>query len=903
MRLKLTYIWLFLGALFFLSGCFAAGDSSDKKSTVVVDNADENGQAVSLNVTSNAILQQVIPSSSASSQKMDLENDPKFRNEATSLQIYTGTLAIKEGTATIGEYDVTASLNDSNWEVKLQQTFIMAPGDYTFILFLSHLDTEEYAGIATFTVEEEQVNIVPMTIAPIIGDSVIDIETITGMGSFKFHYAEIPNLTNSDAKLGIVLDGAAEEMYYAIDISTGITTTFLNLSTGEHTIELKLYVDGNNQIAKSLPSQETQTIYAGQTISMDLIPIYGESTHSISIDGGDANFHLTIPQEIINQTTTSSNLKITYVMNGPGTDNTLYQGEISPINYNESTDVYSADLSLSGSFYAATLFMQLNFYKRADNKFIGSCTIQTSLNTNERTSLCSIPVVNSLIASGNLLAAFGITVCENNGSGGCGTLVEGANVYTLDSENGDELIGITNSNGLYIAYLKGGDYTFRAVKANGRFGETTQLTLDPLDVEDIEIILSASAPTNPGIIINNGDQFTYSKYVSLTLSAEDSIGITGYYVSEDSTPPADTTSDLWIPANENMDFETTIAFELSENIGLKTIYAWFKNDSGHRSERVQSTITVKDDTSLYFENFQFTTSRDTSPYNGSGDPYCLDLGENYRMADWNEVATILNSATSTAVTGDFISEGGLAPSSGFLCDWFGCTPPTGAFVTYNGNEQSYGENYAFSVFSDDSRDMDLGWTPHSEPKISGSAGSLQLYNITADQQATVLCYNDSGAHPLVNGDFSQGRYFWDNVMGIAEVVSGAMVLRTTEEAVTHSRIKQDKIVLKSNQNYRVTFKGQTSSLTLTAGIYGTGVTLDSVSYDVLPTDLWNVYLNDGYVELAGQNVDATGDYYSITMDFSTDSSIQQQLMIYFQQANSALGETATIDDVTLTELP
>jgi hypothetical protein len=875
-----------------LSGCFGIGGTTMEKTRVDVHTG-INAQTVGFDLTPAAILQQIIPNNASQSEK---NSSPTYGEMA--VQHLNGTLTILQGATTIGAYMVTASVNDNTWNVELFQTFALDPGSYTFDLVLTQGDLQ-YGGVASFTVVADQSNSIPLVIFPVIGDTLTETQIISELGSFKFSYSEITQLTNFDPNLGIIVDGGSEQLF-EINQTTGMTESYLNLSVGEHNIELKLY-DGQQQKGRSDPAQETQNIVAGQNLSMNLVPIYGTAIFTMSVSGTDASFDIRIPKEIVeNQAGGLANLSVPYIINGPGTDNSQVEGEITQISYDSSNDDYLGHFEISGQLYPSIIYIYLSFINEAEDELIGTCNIQSALNSAERTVFCEIPVTNSLISTGNLLGTVGFTVCEPDASGDCGTPVGGANVYSLDPVNGDELLGITSlgvvaSTGFLKSDLKAGNYTFRAVHSDGRFGESS-LTLASLGVENVDLILDASAPTNPSIVINGGEQYTYSQYATLTLAANDQQGISAYYVSDSSTAPGDND---WITVAPAVTFQMSTAFQLSAGTGLKTVYVWYKNLGGHRSEVVQGTITVQDDASLYYGNFAFTTSAFDSPFDGS-DSRCLSLGTNYRIADWQELKTIITQ-NAAVDSDDYITSGSLAPSEGTAVPWgyIGGNSPTGAFVSYNGNEDNGGDYFAISVPSNNSRDTYFGWNPHSE-SVSDN-GSIQLYNINSGETATALCYLDSGAHPLLNGDFSDGMTHWDHTLGNAQVNSEALALLTYDPS-GDSRIEQDKIAVKPSTAYRIAFKAKTSleSLVLTIGISGGQVS--GTSYDELPA---NWVVNTNSIEMAGPSSDS-GDifYFDITLDLTTGAS-DQELNLYFQIENDGSigsGQSATIDSITLTEL-
>ena len=96
----------------------------------------------------------------------------------------------------------------------------------------------------------------------------------------------------------------------------------------------------------------------------------------------------------------------------------------------------------------------------------------------------------------------------------------------------------------------------------------------------IEYIDPATLPSNPSIIINNGDTATGSQTVELTLNCEDDKGIVEMKISGNS----DLSGASWEPYTES----TT--WTLSEGFGKKTVYIQFRDADNNVSEIVSDSI-------------------------------------------------------------------------------------------------------------------------------------------------------------------------------------------------------------------------------------------------------------------------------------------------------------------------
>ncbi len=895
--MKTWPILLVFISVFVLNGCFqfgSQGSNSDK------DNDTASQQTIHFTLSTPAFLQQIIakPDSGkqANTQSSKVFSVNPSGRQAGILQYFSGSISIIEGTVTITSIPVTATIDDETLEVNLLQTLALSVGSYTFELLLTRGDFQ-YIGSTTHTVTEGASNDITITIYPIIGDTIIETGIIDELGSFKFSYPDISELPGIEPRLGVVVDGG-DELIFDVSRDTGAMEGYLNLTVSEHTIELSLY-DGQQQIAKSKPDLETQIITAGQNIAIDLIPIYGTTSYSMAVGGGDASFDVQIPSEVVDQAGSISNLSIPFLINGPGTNHNPLEGEITEFTYDVSEDEYHGKISFSGTFSLNNIHVYLEFLNLSEDELIGTCNFISGLNVTERTALCGIPVTNSLISSGKMLGTVGITVCEDDTSGDCSDLIGGANIYTINSETGDELIGITGlggviDQGFLETNLEAGDYTLRAVTSTGRFGEIS-FTVDPLQVENYEIELNASAPVSPSIVINNGNRYTYSQYVTLTLSAHDDIGITAYYVSENNEAPG---LNDWQTVGLNQDLLVNTSFQMSSGVGEKTIYAWFKNFSGHRSERVQNSIVIQNDTTLYYSNFAITASRYSSPEDGLGESYCIsEFGAGYRQLDWQEIVTI-------------IAQNPLMDVDSFKND-MNITNSTaqGAFVTFNGNDNFQGEYFAVKepralLFGIIDIDESAGWYSFSESPIPNSSVSenqrLQLFYVDSTETARVLCYRDTGVHPFLNGDFSNDLAYWEHVGGSAEVISETLVLKTYDASGDYSRVEQPKIGVSPDTGYRITANVKTSTESLLLAFGVEGGTLTNVSYDIEPTIL-NEY--GSYIEIAGES-DNTGNnyYFTVTLEITTGSSTNELTIFNHFNNNGVPGQSATIDDITLQEL-
>lgn len=102
----------------------------------------------------------------------------------------------------------------------------------------------------------------------------------------------------------------------------------------------------------------------------------------------------------------------------------------------------------------------------------------------------------------------------------------------------------------------------------------------------------SKGPENPSVKINNGDATTDSLQATLSLSATDNIGITGYYTSQSSSTPSLRDSDWVVVMPAETSFQIDIKKTLRGIGGITNVYAWFKDEEGNVSDSSSDSIIV-----------------------------------------------------------------------------------------------------------------------------------------------------------------------------------------------------------------------------------------------------------------------------------------------------------------------
>ena len=169
---------------------------------------------------------------------------------------------------------------------------------------------------------------------------------------------------------------------------------------------------------------------------------------------------------------------------------------------------------------------------------------------------------------------------------------------TAPSATATGWIDVTATNSLSTTV----SFTLSSPGAEGSFSKTVYLwfkdtagNVSAFASDGITLIVAdTTAPTNPGISINSGASSTTSSSITLSLSASDNVGVSGYYLSASSSTPS-ATAIGWSTITATTAYSADVSYTLS-SLGTTTIYIWFKDGTGNVSANDSASILFVDST-------------------------------------------------------------------------------------------------------------------------------------------------------------------------------------------------------------------------------------------------------------------------------------------------------------------
>ncbi len=223
--------------------------------------------------------------------------------------------------------------------------------------------------------------------------------------------------------------------------------------------------------------------------------------------------------------------------------------------------------------------------------------------TTNRTTPVNITNINNIIAiaggggytialksdgTGWTCGEYGWDYSENNGSSYWGYSYR----TTPDQVAGiNDVVAVAGGWQHIVVLKQDGTVWTWGVNWYGQLGDGTTTDRDTPVQVDINLgEMPDTFPPEGSISINSGVSYTNSTSVTLTLSATDATGVTGYYYSESSSTPSASDSG-WTSVSSTTSYSESVSYTLSSDDGSKTIYVWYRDAAGNVSSTASDSIT------------------------------------------------------------------------------------------------------------------------------------------------------------------------------------------------------------------------------------------------------------------------------------------------------------------------
>lgn len=468
---------LFVSTTLALSAC--GGSSSQNTShqhTPSIAGAEALQQEVAFDLDFTALLEKELVSG-------------VFDDQGSAANLMSGSMKVTNlANGEVEFFPWTVNIDENNLaNVQSFQSLVLEPGDYAFELAVSRTG-HSYSGSVISSLTDGSTEMISMIIRPVIGETLVDVNTIAELIDFRFSFsaADIDTANLQSPSVGISIDGGVEQIF-ALNKSTGLSEhMLLNLQPGQYDIALRL-LDNGIQVGKSIAAQESNiTVSQGLDVSMDIVPLHGEIAFSLDTQGADAIVNLKVPPEVVEEVGGVGNLQAVLSVTGPD-----YPLQERPLVLTENGGSYTAGVVLPDMYYGELIF-EMSFTDTTDNYDVGYCITSAVLNNNNVAISCDLTLRRRQLASGNLLSTVGINVRDESGAA-----IPGAVITIADEE-----VAITNSAafstpGYSKVYVASGTHTVQA-RYGAAFG-VVEYTSQPLSVSNLDIILDRLHTDGDGI--------------------------------------------------------------------------------------------------------------------------------------------------------------------------------------------------------------------------------------------------------------------------------------------------------------------------------------------------------------------------------------------------------------------
>jgi hypothetical protein len=424
-------------------------DSSSKEETGTEDVLDQTN--VNLNLDFSSLL------STTASKSGGNESAPlmpsAFSERIASFD--AGSASFLDATVTFeaipsgitASYPLTVGL-DASWDTKVEHTMALQGGNYKVSLEASS-DGQRYFGTSSsVTIDADSTNDVAIEIHPVIGNSSISADVTTQLPKYYFEYpAGDFDGTPDSYTMTVSVDGAGDSDF-TFDEFTDVTTTrlYMDISDGPHDLLIEVKKSGT-VVARY--NAVTDFNMGSDLTNLDLVPVFGTTSFTVSEVGGDARFDIKLLGSAYDLVHTETSGNFEYRIAGSGTYNDISEDVITFV-YDGSSD-YNATVTYS-DFQFDTMALDIRIYEIHDTRpaeQVGKCSFTVALHKDGISESCDLTINRRAQASGRVVQVLGVNVVDATGA----AVPAGTRVYVNGS-----LAGVTGgvdvANGYITLFLE-----------------------------------------------------------------------------------------------------------------------------------------------------------------------------------------------------------------------------------------------------------------------------------------------------------------------------------------------------------------------------------------------------------------------------------------------------------------
>ncbi|MBU2514261.1 tandem-95 repeat protein [bacterium] len=429
---------------------------------------------------------------------------------AETLRLVTGiVMVVNKETGDEKLYNWALNIDVNAIEIETEVTLPLEKGFYDFY-FLMTADQNQYAAITGSWLILEGQNAVPFIIHPVIGETIPDVHILKELAEFQFQYDNDVVSGFANPAFGISIDGSKEHLF-SVNPETGLSRAFIYLPAGTYTFGLSFY-DGALLKSVLVDSQSRITIAkGGGSIQLDIEPLIIENTFTYDTDNTSGIFHLVIPDEVIGEAGSISNVIATFSLTGVGNQPIEITVPLSSVGSNyEGTAIISDFVPGSISWS-----LRISDTSGSDNEVYAYCGQSIETSYESQTFSCDFTMVVRDFTASNPMSTLTVAV-ETNGFPVTGSVITANDIFVGLTGNGEN----GSVSGRLQLFLPGDTYLIKATSGDGTRISGTTITLVGGESHDLNLQLP-SPPNSPPIAEDVTAQTDEGTSVSISLPGTD----------------------------------------------------------------------------------------------------------------------------------------------------------------------------------------------------------------------------------------------------------------------------------------------------------------------------------------------------------------------------------------------